>query len=136
MYYTLHCARAKDRVGLMRVLGTLANCENDRAFEDPFLHSLVRFTTAHCSSRNNQLCSQVSLLINNPEEFSAEDYCTVIFDEFFFAGIARENVTRHMLKLLWYIHAKLPTNRLETLVKAVHPTSQVRQNLSSWLTAF
>ncbi|XP_059484966.1 negative elongation factor B [Neocloeon triangulifer] len=106
MYYTLHCARTKDRVGLMRVLGTLANCENDRAFEDPFLHSLV------------------SLLINNPDEFSAEDYCTVIFDEFFFAGIARENVTRHLLKLLWYVHAKLPTNRLETLVKAVHPTSQ------------
>ncbi|CAB3366178.1 Hypothetical predicted protein [Cloeon dipterum] len=42
MYYTLHCARTKDRVGLMRVLGTLANCENDRAFEDPFLHSLVK----------------------------------------------------------------------------------------------
>lgn len=68
----------------------------------------------------------MSLLINNPDEFSAEDYCTVIFDEFFFAGIARENVTRHMLKLLWYIHSKLPTNRLETLVKAVHPTSQVK----------
>jgi len=41
MYYTLHTARQKDRVGLMRVLGTLANCKNDRAFEDPFLHSLV-----------------------------------------------------------------------------------------------
>lgn len=41
MYYTLHSARQKDRVGLMRVLGTLANCKNDRAFEDPFLHSLV-----------------------------------------------------------------------------------------------
>nr|CAD7606940.1 unnamed protein product [Timema genevievae] len=40
MYYTLHSARSKDRVGLMRILGTLANCHNDRAFEDPFLHSL------------------------------------------------------------------------------------------------
>lgn len=41
MYYTLHTARMKDRVGLMRILGTLAACESDRAFEDPFLHFLV-----------------------------------------------------------------------------------------------
>lgn len=41
MYYTLHTARSKDRVGLMRILGTLASCESDRAFEDPFLHFLV-----------------------------------------------------------------------------------------------
>ncbi|KAF4528434.1 hypothetical protein B566_EDAN013439 [Ephemera danica] len=105
MYYTLHCARHRDRVGLMRVLGTLANCENDRAFEDPFLHSLV------------------ALLIPMAEEFTAEDFCTVIFDEFFFAGIARENVMRHLLKLLWYTHSKLPAVRLDTLVKALQPTS-------------
>lgn len=42
MYYTLHTAKNKDRVGLMRVLGILANCNGDRAFEDPFLHFLVR----------------------------------------------------------------------------------------------
>ncbi|KAJ4439050.1 negative elongation factor B [Periplaneta americana] len=106
MYYTLHTARQKDRVGLMRVLGTLANCKNDRAFEDPFLHSLV------------------SLLIHMNEEFSAEDFCTVIFDEFFFAGLARDNVPKHLLKLLWYIYPKLPTMRLQTLVKALQPTSQ------------
>lgn len=41
MYYTLHTARSKDRVGLMRILGTLAACESDRAFEDPFLHFLA-----------------------------------------------------------------------------------------------
>ncbi|GFG40168.1 hypothetical protein Cfor_02291 [Coptotermes formosanus] len=106
MYYTLHTARQKDRVGLMRVLGTLANCKNDRAFEDPFLHSLV------------------SLLIHMNDEFSAEDFCTVIFDEFFFAGLARDNVPKHLLKLLWYIYPKLPTVRLQTLVKALQPTSQ------------
>lgn len=43
MYYTLHTAKHKDRVGLMRVLGALANCDSDRAFEDPFLHFLVSF---------------------------------------------------------------------------------------------
>ncbi len=43
IYYTLHTARIKDRVGLMRILGSLSNCDSDRAFEDPFLHSLVNY---------------------------------------------------------------------------------------------
>uniref|UniRef100_A0A1B6CU00 Negative elongation factor B n=3 Tax=Clastoptera arizonana TaxID=38151 RepID=A0A1B6CU00_9HEMI len=106
MYYTLHTAKHKDRVGLMRVLGTLANCDSDRAFEDPFLHFLV------------------SLLIHMSEEFAAEDFCTVIFDEFFYAGLNRENVLRHMLKLLWYVYPKLPSARLHTLIKVLQPTSQ------------
>lgn len=41
MYYTLHVARQKDRIGILRVLAILASCKNDRAYEDPFLHSLV-----------------------------------------------------------------------------------------------
>lgn len=41
MYYTIHVTRHKDRVGLLRVLTILANCKDDRAFEDPFLHSMV-----------------------------------------------------------------------------------------------
>lgn len=45
MYYTLHAARHKDRVGLLRILTVLANCKDDRAFEDPFLHSLVSSST-------------------------------------------------------------------------------------------
>ncbi|XP_046400983.1 negative elongation factor B [Ischnura elegans] len=113
MYYTLHCAKQRDRVGLMRVLGTLANCESDRAFEDPFLHSLV------------------SLLINMMEEFCTEDFCTVIFDEFFFTAIARENVIRHLLKLVWHVHTKLPASRLQTLVKALQPTSQHNEAVHS-----
>ncbi|KAJ1525341.1 hypothetical protein ONE63_010160 [Megalurothrips usitatus] len=106
MYYTLHTARAKDRLGLMRILGTLAACESDRAFEDPFLHFLV------------------SLLVHMGEEFATEDFCTVVFDEFFYAGLTRDNVTRHLLKLLWYVYPKLPASRLHTLVKALQPSSQ------------
>ncbi|RZC33458.1 negative elongation factor B [Asbolus verrucosus] len=106
MYYTLNVARLKDRVGLLRILTVLANCKDDRAFEDPFLHSLVSF------------------LIHNPEEFQAEDFCTALFDEFFFAGLSRDNVTRHLLKLLWYVHSRLPTSRLHTLMKALQPTHQ------------
>ncbi|KAJ8957082.1 hypothetical protein NQ318_007295 [Aromia moschata] len=106
MYYTLHVARMKDRVGLLRILTVLANCKDDRAFEDPFLHSFV------------------CLLIHNPEEFQAEDFCTALFDEFFFAGLSRDNVTRHLLKLLWYVHQRLPTSRLHSLMKALQPTHQ------------
>jgi negative elongation factor B len=69
---------------------------------------------------------QVSLLIHINDEFSAEDFCTVIFDEFFFAGLTRDNVPKHLLKLLWYIYPKLPAVRLQTLVKALQPTSQVK----------
>lgn len=103
MYHALHTARQKDRLGLMRILGTLANCEKNRAFEDPFLHSLV------------------ALLIPMADEFSAEDFCTVVFDEFFLTGIMHENVVYHLLKLLWYVHLKLPPSRSDGMVKALQP---------------
>ncbi|XP_033331868.1 negative elongation factor B [Megalopta genalis] len=114
MYYALHVGggggvgRARgDARGLMRVLATLPNCQAQRAFEDPFLHTLVSL-----------------LILNMADEFSNESFCTVIFDEFFLAGLARDNVTRHLLKLLWYIYPKLPPTRLHTLMKALQPTSQ------------
>lgn len=59
-----------------------------------------------------------------PEEFTTPDFCTGLFDEFFFAGLARDNVVRHLLKLLWYVHHKLPDNRLHSLMKALQPTHQ------------
>lgn len=58
------------------------------------------------------------------EEFVHEEFCTGLFDEFLFAGLTRDNVTRHMLKLLWYIHPKLPSGRLTTLMKALQPSAQ------------
>lgn len=97
-----------DARGLMRVLATLPNCQAQRAFEDPFLHTLVSL-----------------LVLNMADEFSNESFCTVIFDEFFLAGLGRDNVTRHLLKLLWYIYPKLPPARLHSLMKALQPTSQV-----------
>ncbi|KAK4877719.1 hypothetical protein RN001_010225 [Aquatica leii] len=106
MYYTLHVTRHKDRVGLLRILTVLGICKDDRAFEDPFLHSMV------------------ALLIHMTDEFATADFCTGLFDEFFFAGLTRDNVTRHLLKLLWYIYPRLPPNRLHTLLKALQPTNQ------------
>nr|CAG4643811.1 EOG090X0363 [Lepidurus arcticus] len=106
MYYTLQVTRSKDRVALTRILGTLATSDNERAFEDPFLHSLV------------------ASLVPMADEFANESFCTVVFDEFFFTGLGKENVLRHMLKLLWYVYPKLPASRLETLVKAMQPGTQ------------
>ncbi|KAK0085210.1 hypothetical protein PV325_005585 [Microctonus aethiopoides] len=103
-----------DARGLMRVLATLPNCQAQRAFEDPFLHTLVSL-----------------LIVNMADEFSNESFCTVIFDEFFLAGLSRDNVTRHLLKLLWYIYPKLPPARLQSLMKAVQPTSQHNEAVHS-----
>ncbi|KAK4020803.1 LOW QUALITY PROTEIN: negative elongation factor B [Daphnia magna] len=106
MYYTLQVARSRDKVALTRVLGTLAVGHGERSFEDPFLHTLV----AH--------------LIPMQDEFVNEMFCTVVFDEFFFTSIGKENVVRHLTKLVWYIHHKLPAARLNTLMKALQPNSQ------------
>lgn len=106
MYYTLHTARQKDRVGILRILTILSSCKEDRAYEDPFLHSLI------------------ALLIPMADEFANEDFCTGLFDGFLFAGLARDNVTKHILKLLWYVYGKLPTPRLKMLMKAIEPTAQ------------
>jgi negative elongation factor B len=111
MYYTQFCARQKDRIGILRVLAILASCKDDRAYEDPFLHSLI------------------ALLIPMNDEFANEDFCTGLFDEFLFAGLTRDNVTRHMLKLLWYVHSRLPVLRLKTLMKALQPTTQHHENV-------
>lgn len=64
---------------------------------------------------------QVAALIPMADDFSTEDFCTVVFDEFFFTNISRENVMRHVMKLVWYIHPKLPPARLDTLMKALQP---------------
>lgn len=36
---------------------------------------------------------------------------------------------RHLLKLLWYIHGKLPPTRLATLMKSLQPTVQHHENV-------
>lgn len=63
------------------------------------------------------------------EEFVNEEFCTGLFDEFLFAGLTRDNVTRHMLKLMWYIHARLPSARLSTLMKALQPNAQHNESV-------
>lgn len=42
MYYAFNLVKAKDKNGVMRVLGYLATTHRYRAYDDPFLHTLVR----------------------------------------------------------------------------------------------
>ena len=97
MYYTLHVIRQKDRIGILRIVPILSSCTDLHSFEDPYLHSLV------------------ILLIALQDEFATEDFCTAIFDEFFFVCINHNNVIKHMLKLLWYVvQSSLTFLRVET----------------------
>ena len=57
------------------------------------------------------------------EEFEAEDFCTAVFDEFFFTCINIDNVVRHLMRLLWWVHPRLPPARLDTLMKVAEPSS-------------
>lgn len=72
---------------------------------------------------------KIALLIPMGEEFTTEDFCTGLFDEFLFASLTRDNVTRHMLKLLWYVHYRLPAARLVSLMKALQPTPQHNESV-------
>ena len=55
------------------------------------------------------------------EDFETEDFCTAIFDEFFFTSITSDNFVRHLLRLLWFVHPKLSSSRLENLLKITEP---------------
>ncbi|GAB1598257.1 negative elongation factor B-like [Argonauta hians] len=102
MYYTLQVTRQKDKLAVMSSLPTLTHCESDRAFDETFLHTLV------------------SYLITMTEDFSQEDFCIAVFDDFLIPGIKiKLNVVRHILRLLWYIYAKLPPPRLKSLMTVV-----------------
>jgi len=101
LYYTLHVSRHRDKTGVMRVLGTLSTSEGARAFDDHFLHSLIGHLVAML------------------DEFSAEDLCTVVFDEFLLTSLARDHVVRHLIKLVWHTHQKHTTSRMDGLMKAL-----------------
>ncbi|XP_022672438.1 negative elongation factor B-like isoform X3 [Varroa jacobsoni] len=110
-YYTLHTVRTRDRTGLMRVLGVLSG--EGPAYSDVFLHTLVGHLVCHLA-----------------EEFAHEDFCTVIFDEFFLTALARENVLRHLLRLVWHSFHKLAASRLDMLMKALQTMCTGNHNLT------
>jgi negative elongation factor B len=111
MYYTLHLARLKDKVGIMRVLGWLSTSYLSRGYDDPFLHSLV------------------ALLIGMYDEFSAEDFCTAVFDEFLCPGLPSENVSRHLVRLVYNVYPKMGKQRLESVMKTLQTACMQSETL-------
>ena len=105
----------KDKIAVKRVLGLLGPSVKNHPFEDVFLHSLITY------------------LIQMRDDFDAEDFCTVIFDEFFLALIANDNVVRHLLRLLKFVHTKVSATRLENLMKLTEPTAAASNTSASGL---
>ncbi|XP_063422559.1 negative elongation factor B-like [Mytilus trossulus] len=106
MYYTLQVSRNRDKVAVLQILPSLVHSENDRAYEDTFLHCLIAY------------------LLSMGDDFSYDDFCVCVLDDFLLPSISKENVLRHLLRLVWYIHHKLPGARLEALLEGIAPNNE------------
>lgn len=72
----------KDRVAACNIIPVLVHCENERAYEDTFLHSLISF------------------LIAMSDEFAHDDFCSVVFDDYL---LVRTCIYMYMLKNIYLI---------------------------------
>ncbi|EMP28403.1 Negative elongation factor B, partial [Chelonia mydas] len=107
LYYILHITKQRNKNAFLRLLPALAETFSDLAFSDIFLHLLT---------------GNLTLL---GDEFALEDFCTSLFDGFFLTACSRkENVHRHVLRLLLHLHHKVAPTKFESLQKALEPTKQ------------
>ncbi|KAL7980962.1 hypothetical protein Chor_002116 [Crotalus horridus] len=107
LYYVLHITKQRNKNALLRLVPTLTETFNDLAFGDIFLHLFT---------------GNLTLLA---DEFGQDDFCAVLFDRFFLPACPRkDNVHRHLLRLLLHLHHKVFPPRLESLQKALEPTKQ------------
>ena len=67
------------------------------------------------------------------DDFEAEDFCTVVFDEFFLSLINNDNIVRHLLRLLKFVHTKVSSKRLEDLMKLTEPTASASSSAETGL---
>ncbi|KAE8582259.1 hypothetical protein XENTR_v10020042 [Xenopus tropicalis] len=104
LYYTLHITKQRNKNFLLRLLPALKEMTGDTAFTDIFLHLFT---------------SNLTLL---GDEFGSEDFCSSVFDGFFLTSCPKkENVHRHVLRLLLHLHHKVAPAKLEALQKALEP---------------
>ncbi|NXL65561.1 NELFB factor, partial [Chordeiles acutipennis] len=107
LYYILHISKQRNKNAFLRLLPALVETFSDLAFSDIFLHLLT---------------GNLTLL---GDEFALEEFCTSLFDGFFLTACSRkENVHRHVLRLLLHLHHKVAPAKLEPLQKALEPTKQ------------
>ncbi|CAF91735.1 unnamed protein product, partial [Tetraodon nigroviridis] len=108
LYYIFHIAKLRNKNALQRLLPALVDTYNDMAFGDIFLHLL----TGH-----------LTLL---SDEFGSEDFCSVVFDGFLLTSFSsKENVHRHILRMLVHLHHKVAPSCMESLMKTLEPPKQV-----------
>jgi len=105
IYYTIQVTKQKDKQAVMRVLGTLSTSHDNRALDDQYLHILV------------------TNLIPMAEEFSSEEFCSVVIDEIFLPSLTYGNVVHHLMKLLWHIHQHMPQTRIDPIIKILETYS-------------
>uniref|UniRef100_A0A8C0S728 Negative elongation factor complex member B n=1 Tax=Canis lupus familiaris TaxID=9615 RepID=A0A8C0S728_CANLF len=107
LYYVLHITKQRNKNALLRLLPGLVETFGDLAFGDIFLHLLM---------------GNLALLA---DEFALEDFCRSLFDGFLLTASPRkENVQRHVLRLLIHLHHRVAPSKLEALRKALEPTGQ------------
>lgn len=107
LYFVLHITKQRNKNALQRLLPVLVDTHNDMAFGDIFLHLLS---------------GHLTLL---SDEFSSQEFCSVIFDRFLLTSFSsKENVHRHALRMLLHLHHKVLPALMETLVKTLEPPKQ------------
>ncbi|XP_034764962.2 negative elongation factor B-like [Acipenser ruthenus] len=107
LYYILHITKQRNKNALQRLLPALVETYNDMAFSDVFLHLFT---------------GSFTLL---SDEFGAEEFCNAVFDGFFLTSFSsKENVHRHILRLILHLHHKILPSRLESLIKTLEPSKQ------------
>ncbi|XP_063289005.1 negative elongation factor B [Pelobates fuscus] len=105
LYYMLHITKQRNKNSVLRVLPALKETFNDTSFTDIFLHLFTTYLT----------------LLS--EEFGSEEFCTSVFDGFFLTTFTKkENVHRHVLRLLLHLHHKVAPTKLEALQKTLEPS--------------
>ena len=106
IYYLFQVCRQKDKQGINRILSScISSCIDNKAFENPFLHTLVLY------------------LIQMPEDFLDEDFASVVMDEFFLTGIHYKNTAHHLMKLMYHVLRVLSPSRVDLLVKTLESCS-------------
>ncbi|MGH0177984.1 UNVERIFIED_CONTAM: hypothetical protein FKN15_076429 [Acipenser sinensis] len=110
LYYILHITKQRNKNALQRLLPALVETYNDMAFSDVFLHLFT---------------GSFTLL---SDEFGAEEFCNAVFDGFFLTSFSsKENVHRHILRLILHLHHKILPSRLESLIKTLEPSKQTSE---------
>ncbi|XP_077987149.1 negative elongation factor B-like [Glandiceps talaboti] len=111
VYYVLYASKQRNRAGVCRILPTLLKGDNERACDDTVIHSLV------------------SSLLNLSDEFSSEEFCSVVFNDFFLPAMTVDSVRRHLLRLLSFVYHKLPAALLTKLMEQLKPRSEHSQTV-------